>query len=107
MGAGRMIASHRFEPGRLDEALEFLKRIRSELRMVRKTRAYRDRVQVLDVNGDWFEVAGVGYADAEVIEILKAVNAAFKRESIHLPIDDEYKEFNAGRRYAWAADRVM
>ena len=107
MSAGRLIAGHRFEPGRLDEALEFLKRIRSELRMVRKTRVFRDRVQVLDVNGDWFEVEGVGYPDAEVVEILSAVNAAFKRESIHLPIDDEYKEFNAGRRYAWAADRVM
>lgn len=107
MGAGRMIASHRFEPGRLDEALEFLKRIRSELRMVRKARVFRDRVQVVDVNGDWFEVEGVGYPNAEAVAILSAVNAAFKRESIHNPIDDEYKEFNAGRRYAWAADRVM
>ncbi|HUY90715.1 MAG TPA: hypothetical protein VMV10_18420 [Pirellulales bacterium] len=107
MSAGRLIASHRFEPDRLDEALEFLKRIRSELRMVRKVRVFPDRVQVLDVNGDWFEVQGVGYPDAAVVEILSAVNAAFKRDSIHKPIADEYKEFNAGRRYAWAADRVM
>jgi hypothetical protein len=102
-----LIASFRFEPGRVDDALEFLKRIRSELRMVRKARAFRDRVQVLDVNGDWFEIEGIGFPDAEVVEILKAVNAAFKRESVHNPIEDDYKEFNAGRRYAWAADRVM
>lgn len=107
MNSGRLIASFYFEPGRIDDALEFLKRIRSELRMVRKARVFRDRVQVLDVNGDWFEIEGIGFPDAEVVEILKAVNAAFKRESIHNPIDDEYKEFNAGRRYAWAADRVM
>lgn len=107
MNAGRLIASFCFEPGRIDDALEFLKRIRSELRMVRKARVFRDRVQVLDVNGDWFEIEGIGFHDAEVVEILKAVNAAFKRETIHNPIDDEYKEFNAGRRYAWAADRVM
>lgn len=107
MSAGQMIARHCFEPERLDQALEFLKRIRSELRMVRKARAFRDRVQILDVNGDWFEIEGIGFPDAEVVEILMAVNAAFKRESIHKPIDDQYKEFNAGRRYAWAADRVM
>ena len=107
MSAGRVVASHRYQPGRLDEALEFLKRIRSELRMVRLTRVHTDRVEILDVNGDWFEVEGVGYADAEVVEILTAVNAAFKRESIHRPTNEPYKEFKAGRRYAWAADRVM
>jgi hypothetical protein len=107
MSAGRVVASHRFEPGRLDEALEFLKRIRSELRIVRSARAYLDRVEILDVNGDWFEVQGVGYADPDVVPILTAVNAAFKRESIHAATNEPCKEFKAGRRYAWAADRVM
>jgi hypothetical protein len=107
MSSGRVVASCRYEPNRLDDVLQFLKRIRSELRMVRKTRVYRDRVQVIDVNGDWFEVAGVGYPDTDVVPILQAVNTAFNRDTIHNPTNDQYKEFGAGRRYTWAADRVM
>jgi hypothetical protein len=107
MSSGKALASFQFEPGKLDEALQFLKRTRSELRMIRKLRVYTDRVHVLDVNGDWFEVLGVGYPDADVISLLEAVNAAFNRETIHNPTDDEYKELGAGRRYTWAADRVM
>lgn len=107
MSAGKALASFHFEPGKLDEVLEFLKRTRSELRMIRKSRTYRDRVMIIDVNGDWFEITGVGYPDPEVIAVLQAVNAAFNRDTIHNPTNDEYKEFGAGRRYTWAADRVM
>jgi hypothetical protein len=92
---------------RVGAVLEFLKRIRSELRIVRKVRVYRDRVRIFDVNGDWFEVEGVGYPDPDVIPVLVAVNTAFNRETIHKPTTDDYKEFKTGRRYTWAADRVM
>ena len=105
--SGRAVAEHRFEPERLTETLEFLKRTRSELRILRKVRVSREWVRILDVNGDWFEVSGVGYADAEVIPILNAVNTPFNRDTIHEPINAEYKEFVTSRRYAWAADRVM
>ena len=105
--SGRAVAEHRFEPERLTETLEFLKRTRSELRMLRKVRVSHEWVRIFDVNGDWFEVSGVGYADADVIAILNAVNTPFNRDTIHEPISAEYKEFLAGRRYAWAADRVM
>jgi len=67
MSAGRCVADIRYQPGQVNEVLEFLKRTRSELRMLRKAYVYRDRVQVLDVNGDWFQVNGVGYPDAEVV----------------------------------------
>lgn len=100
-------ATFDFGPDRLADALEFLKRTRSELRMLRKVRVWRERVQVFDVNGDFFEIRGLGYADADVVPVLDAVNTAYKRELIHDPIEDDYKEFKTGRRYAWAADRVM
>ena len=107
MSSGRAVAEHRFEPGKLPEVLEFLKRTRSELRMLRKVRVSREWMRVFDINGDWFEVSGVGYADADIIPILNAVNTPFNRDTIHELINDEYKEFLTGRRYAWAADRVM
>jgi len=107
MSAGQCLADIRYQPGQVNEVLEFLKRTRSELRMLRKTYVYRDKVQVYDVNGDWFEVVGVGYPDADVVPVLDAVNTAFNRETIHNATEDDYKEFKTGRRYTWAADRVM
>src|SRR5688572_1255652 len=107
MSSGRVIASHVHQPSQLEATLEFLKRTRSELRMLRKVRVYRDHVHVIDINGDWFEILGVGYPDADVVPVLRAVNTAFNNETIHLDVSDAYKELNAGRRYPWAADRVM
>jgi hypothetical protein len=107
MEAGKCLAEFRYEPGQVAEALQFLKRTRSELRMLRKVFVFTDRFRVFDVNGDWFEITGVGYPDADIIPVLDAVNTAFNRETIHKPTADEYKEFKTGRRYTWALDRVM
>ncbi len=101
------LATHDYAAGGLVAALEFLKRTRSELRALRKARVWRGRVQVIDVNGDSFELRGVGYPDAEVVPILRAVNAAFDPETIHQPPPGEYREVATGRRHAWAEDRVM
>jgi hypothetical protein len=101
------LATHDHRPGEVAQALEFLKRTRNELRILRKVRVWPDRVQVFDVNGDYFEVRGVGYPDADVVEVLRAVHTAFKPEMIHTPIDAPFKEFKTGRRYCWAQDRVM
>jgi hypothetical protein len=107
MIAGKCLAEFRFEAGQVNDVLEFLKRTRSELRMLRKAYVFRDKVQIFDVNGDWFEVVGIGYPDPDVISVLDAINTAFNRETIHKVVDNEYKEFKTGRRYTWALDRVM
>jgi hypothetical protein len=102
-----MLANFHYEPGRLEEVLQFLKRTRGELRMLRKVHVFRERLRIFDINGDWFEVDGIGYPDAEIGPILRAVNTAYNTDTIHHPAADEFKEFKTGRRYAWAADRVM
>lgn len=96
-----------YEPGRLPEALQFLKRTRSELRSLRMVRVWADRVQVFDINRDVFEIRGLGYADGDVVPVLEMVNTNFKPETIHAPTDAPYKEFLTGRRYPWAHDRVL
>jgi len=101
------LATHDYTPGDLDAALEFLKRTRWELRSLRKVRVWRDRVQIFDVNGDYFEVRGVGYPDADILPLLRAVNTAFDPATIQQPTPLEYKEYKTGRRHAWAEDRVM
>ena len=100
-------ATHDYAPGGLAVALEFLKRTRAELRTLYRVRVWKDRVQVIDVNHDFFELRGIGYPDADIVPLLRQVNTAFDHASIQEPIDADYKEFGAGRRYPWAHDRVM
>ncbi len=101
------LATHDYVPGAAAAALEFLKRTRWELRSLRFARVWRDRLRVIDVNGDSFEVRGVGYSDPDIVPLLRAVNAAFDPATIHDPTDQDYKELATGRRHPWAEDRVM
>jgi hypothetical protein len=101
------VAIHDFVAGGLDSALQFLKRTRSELRQLRKVRIWKDKLHIIDVNKDYFEIRGIGYPDADIVPLLKNINTAYNPETIHDPIDLEYKEFDTGRRHPWAEDRVM
>jgi len=100
-------ATHDFTPDGLDAALEFIKRTRSELRNLRMVRVWRDHLHIIDINKDYFEIRGVGYVDADIVPLLQSINTAFDPQSIHEPIDREYKEYDTGRRHRWAEDRVM
>src|SRR5436853_7337093 len=100
------LATHDYTAGGLEAALEFLKRTRAEMRALHRVRVWKDRVEVFDINKDIFEVRGIGYADPDIVPVLQYVNTAFNPETIHVPVDAEYKEFGAGRRYTWAADRL-
>jgi hypothetical protein len=100
-------ATFEFTPGDLNAALEFLKRARWELRTLRKTHVAKDSLQIFDINGDYFEIRGVGFPDGDIVPLLRAVNAAFDPTTIHEPIQAEYKELLTGRRHCWAEDRVM
>jgi hypothetical protein len=101
------LATHDYTTGELQAALEFLKRTRSELRSLRKVRIWKDHFHIIDVNKDYFEIRGIGYQDADIIPLLRNINTAFNPQTIHEPIDAEYKEFDTGRRHPWAEDRVM
>jgi hypothetical protein len=100
-------ASFDFVEGGVNAALEFLKRTRWELRSLRKVHVWADRLQVFDINGDFFEVRGIGYPHADIVALLRAVNTAFDPTTIHAATESEYKELLTGRRHCWAEDRVM
>lgn len=101
------LAQHQFREGELDAAIDFFRRTRDELRTLRMVRVSTEWIRLFDINGDFFELTGLGYPDEDVIPVLKSFDTPFKPESIHEPIDAPYKEFKTGRRYPWAADRVM
>ena len=101
------LAVHAYRPGGLDQAMEFLKRTRSELRLLRMVRVGKESLRVYDVNGDSFEIRGLGYPDPDLIPMLQSINAVYNPATIHDPTDAEYKEFKTGRCRPWAEDRVM
>jgi hypothetical protein len=101
------LAVHEYQEGGTNAALEFLKRTRAELRLLRKVRLGPHCFRVYDVNGDSFEVRGLGYADPAVIPLLEDVSAVYDPATIHQPAAGEYKELKTGRRRPWAEDRVM
>jgi hypothetical protein len=101
------LAIHDFADGGLDAAIAFFRRTRSELRTLRLVRVSTEWVRLFDVNGDYFELRGLGYPDAEIIPELRSFDTPFNPDSIHVPIVAPFKEFKTGRRYPWAADRVM
>ena len=101
------LATFDFVPGAAEAVLEFLKRTRWELRTLRFVRVFKDRLQIFDINGDYFEIRGIGYPDIAIVDLLRAVNAAFDPETIHNDTGQEYKELKTGRAYTWALDRVM
>lgn len=111
MAESSPLAKHDFQSGDVNDALQFLKRIRAELRTICKVRIWTDHFRVYDVNGDSFEILNLGYPDPEIVTILDAVNTVYKRDTIHTAPEsadeNHFKEFKTGRRYAWAADRVM
>ena len=80
---------------------------RAGIASLRFVRIWKDRWQVIDVNGDFFEIRGVGYPDADIVPLLQAVNTAFDPLTIHNETKLDFKEFSTGRRHPWAADRVM
>jgi hypothetical protein len=90
----------------LPAADRFVRRARWELRELWMVRVWADRFQLIDVNKDCFEIRGLGYPDADMVPLLRMVNAAFDPITIHDPTT-EYKEFLTGRRFPWAHDRVM
>ncbi len=101
------LATHDYTSDGALAAAEFIKRTRSELRQLRRVRVYRDRWQIIDINGDYFEMRGIGYPDADIVPLLRMINTAYNPQTLHDPTDAEYKEFDTGRRYPWAQDRVM
>ena len=101
------LAIHDYAQGGLPAALEFLKRTRAELRTLRKVRIWKDKLQVIDINKDCFEVRGIGYEQPDIVSLLRNINTAFDPQTIHNPITSEFKEFDTGRRHPWAEDRVM
>jgi hypothetical protein len=101
------LASHDFADGGLEAAIAFLRRTRDELRTLRMVRVSTEWVRLFDINGDYFELHGLGYLDADILPVLKSFDTPFNPKTIHAPIEASYKEFKTGRRYPWAADRVM
>jgi hypothetical protein len=100
-------ATHRHDPANPDATATFIKRTRAELRNLRKVRLWTNKLQIIDVNKDYFEIEGIGYPDEAVVPFLRMINTAYNPATLHEATTAEYKEYDTGRRHCWAEDRVM
>ena len=97
---------HVHQPDRLTDTIDFLKQARWELREWRRVELTPTSFSLFDVNGDFLRIDGIGYDDAEVVTLLRAVNAAYDPETLQTP-SSMPKEYFTGRRHPWANDRAM
>ena len=99
------LATHDFATGELQPALEFLKRTRWGSRVADGSRL-GGSFYIIDVNKDFFEIRGVGYPNADIVPLLRAVNTAFGPATIHDPTDAGTRNSSQARAHR-AEDRVM
>ena len=65
------LATHNYADGGLETALTFFHRTRNELRALQMVRVSTEWVRLFDVNGDYFELRGLGYLEENIIPVLK------------------------------------
>jgi len=66
------------------------------------------RVVIYDLNNDSFTVNGLGYGDANLLELLSALGASFDpRQLRQVKADDPHtREYPCSRAWAWGAERT-
>jgi len=66
------------------------------------------RTTIYDLNGDAYVVQGLTFGDKNLVELLKAIGAAFSpRQFRELPADfDGIREYALTRAWAWGAERT-
>ncbi|MCW8129718.1 MAG: hypothetical protein KIS92_05130 [Planctomycetota bacterium] len=92
-----------------DEAWNVFKTAQDKLSTLSKAFVEEHRTAVADVNGKRLVFDGIGYAHAEIGQLLKAVGAPFNPQYVHHPPPEGMtaKEYRLSVRYPWAQDRVM
>lgn len=105
---GQLVRTLAWPQERAGEIPGLFHTLRTQLREWRFVRLWKDRLAVIDINGDYITIDGLGYASPDVHQILRAIGAAYNTQTIHDgPARGDFKEFKTPRRHPWAEDRVM
>jgi len=91
------------------EAWEIYKTAQDKLSTRSKAFVEENCTAIVDVNGKRLVFEGLGYAHAEIAQLLMAVGAPFNPQYVHQPppAGMRAKEYRLSVRYPWAQDRVM
>lgn len=105
---GQLVMTLDWPDGQSGQVPGLFHTLRTQLREWRFVRLWRDRLAVIDINGDYIYIEGLGYASPDIHHVLKAIGTAYNTQTIHdEPARGDYKQFKTGRRHPWAEDRVM
>ena len=105
------LAIHEHQAGELGKTLDFLEDEESELLWLgrhfgRKARLWKDKLQVIDVNGKFIEVRGLAGLHDDVKAILGRWGARHEPGTVHELPADGYREFWQIGEAPWPSDEL-
>ena len=85
------------------ELIQFLRRERNKLRLLRKLVVSRDNTVIRDVNGEGIEFPGLTYGCAVLDELLRELGIVFPFKTLHDPesTPDGIREFVLSACWTW------
>jgi hypothetical protein len=112
--AGRVPPVYRYDPAEPDVVRRILVaqrrgfNIANRVRVEGRAAGRPGCTTILDINKDAFLIEGLTFGDENLIELLKALGAAFEPKQLRPLTPDEptAREFALGRAWAWGAERT-
>jgi hypothetical protein len=98
---------YRYDASEPDVVRKILRAQRKGFNTANRVRIEPGRTVILDINKDAFTVEGLSYGDANLIELLQHLGAAFSPPELAKLTRDEQatREYPLSRAWAWGAER--
>jgi len=99
---------YRYNTADPDAVRKILRHMRKGFNTPNRVLIEHGRTTIFDLNGDAYVVDGLSFGDDNLVELLKAVGAAFRPQQFReLPADfDGIREYRLTRTWAWGAERT-
>ena len=99
---------YRYDPAEADVVRNILRAQRRGFNTANAVRIEPGRTIIIDINKDEFVIEGLTYGDANLIELLNALGAAFDPVQLRQVSRDDSttREFPLSRAWAWGAERA-
>lgn len=106
--AGDVDRAFRYDPAMDQPIKTILRAQRQRFNTANRVVVEPGRTTIYDLNKDAFVVEGLSYGDENLIELLKAIGAAFNPQAVRdLPADyDGTREYPLSKVWAWGAERT-
>jgi len=107
-GRAEGVRGCRYDPDEPDAVKAIARRQRQTCNTANRVVVEPGRTTIIDINGDAFVVEGLSFASPHLVELLKALGAAFDPRQLAAlgPDFTGRREYALGRAWAWGAERT-